>query len=330
VHSLKSEVERRIATYKNTVLIYNPVAGKLRGDARGKIRRLIEALERHGIQATPRETTAPGAATALAREAVQQDIDLVLAVGGDGTVNEVANGMIDSHVPMAVLPGGTANVLAMELGLGTRLDSAVPKLAACAPERIAVGRLANDLGSRYFLMMAGAGLDAEVVYQISARLKESWGKLAYWLSAGVRLTRTVPEFDAVVNGNRIRCGFVLASRVKNYGGDLEIATGASLADDNFEVVLFRGRSPLRYVAYFIGVATGMLSRFSGVTIERARKVELAGADDRRLYIQVDGEFAGHLPATLEIVPDAMTLLVPADFRERLGVKVAEALLPAAG
>ncbi|HZT37455.1 MAG TPA: diacylglycerol kinase family protein [Bryobacteraceae bacterium] len=319
-----------IATYKNTVLIYNPVAGKLRGGAPGKIRRLLEALERRGIHATPFETTGPGAATAMAREAVQKDIDLVLAVGGDGTVNEVANGMIGSHVPMAALPGGTANVLAVELGLGTHLESAVVKLEGCAPERVAVGRLSNDLGSRYFLLMAGAGLDAEIVYQISARLKESWGKLAYWLSAGVRLTRPVPEFDAVVNGRRSRCGFVLASRVKNYGGDLEIATGASLADDAFEVVLFRGQNPLRYVAYFLGVATGTLSRFEGVTIERARRVELMAADDRRLYIQVDGEFAGRLPATIEIVPDALTLLAPADLRERRSVKVADALLPAPG
>ena len=324
------KLERRIATYKNTVLIYNPVAGKLRRDTAGKMRRIVEGLQRQGICATPRPTSVPGEATALARAAVQEDLDLILAVGGDGTINEIANGMVGSHIPLGILPGGTANVLAMELGFGGRIESAIPRLAGCAPERIAVGRLTNDLGSRYFLMMAGAGLDAEIVYQINARLKQSFGKLAYWLSSGLRLTRTVPEFDAVVSGDRIRCGFVLASRVRNYGGDLEIASGASLIDDSFEVVLFRGRSPLRYVVYFIGVATGMLDRFSGVTIERSQKVELPPAADRRIYIQIDGEFAGHLPATIEIVPDALTLLMPSDFRQRLGVKVTEALAPAAG
>jgi diacylglycerol kinase family enzyme len=239
--------------------------------------------------------------------------------------------MVGSHIPLGILPGGTANVLATELGFGSRVESAIPKLADCAPERIAAGRLTNELGSRYFLMMAGAGLDAEIVYQISARLKQSFGKLAYWLSSGLRLTRSVPEFDALVGGGEpMRCGFVLASRVRNYGGDLEIAAGASLADDTFEVVLFRGRSPLRYFVYFVGVALGMLPHFRGVTIEKSRKIELPPAPDQRIYIQVDGEFAGHLPATIEIVPDALTLLVPADFRERLGVKVTEALLPAAG
>ena len=323
-------MERRIATYKNTVLIYNPVAGKLRGDAVGKMRRILERLERQGIGATLCPTTVAGEATALAREAAQKDLDMILAVGGDGTINEIANGMIGSSIPLGVLPGGTANVLAMELGLGSRLESAIPRLAECSPERIAVGRLTNDLGSRYFLMMAGVGLDAEIVYQLNARLKQSFGKLAYWLSSAIRLTRNVPEFDAVVNGDRIRCGFVLASRVRNYGGDLEIARGASLVDDSFEVVLFRGRNPLRYIAYFIGVATGMLHRFRGVTIERTQRFQLPPAPDRRIYIQVDGEFAGHLPATIEIVPNALTLLMPADFRQRLGVKVTEALAPAAG
>jgi YegS/Rv2252/BmrU family lipid kinase len=323
-------LERRIVTYKNTVLIYNPVAGKLRGDTAGKMRRIVEALERQGICASPRPTTVPGEATALARAAVEKDVDLILAVGGDGTINEIANGMVGSHIPIGILPGGTANVLAMELGFGGRIESAIPKLAGCAPERIAVGRLTNGLGSRYFLMMAGAGLDAEIVYQLSGRLKQAFGKLAYWLSSGLRLMRSVPEFDALVSGERMRCGFVLASRVKNYGGDLEIATGASLADDSFEVVLFTGRSPLRYIAYFIGVATGTLPNFSGITIERSQRVELPAAADQRIYIQVDGEFAGHLPAKIEIVPDAITLLMPADFRQRLGVKVTEALLPAAG
>ena len=324
------KLERRIATYKNTVLIYNPVAGKLRGDTAGKMRRIVESLERHGISASLRPTTVPGEATALAREAVQKDLELILAVGGDGTINEIANGMVGSHIPLGILPGGTANVLAMELGFGSRIERAIPRLAESAPERIAVGRLTNDLGSRYFLMMAGVGLDAEIVYQLNARLKQSFGKLAYWLSSGLRLTRSVPEFHAVVRGESIRCGFVLASRVRNYGGDLEIARGASLVDDSFEVVLFRGRSPFRYIAYFIGVALGMLDRFSGVTIERSQKVELPPASDCRIYIQVDGEFAGHLPAAIEIVPNALTLLMPADFRQRLGVTVTEALAPAAG
>jgi diacylglycerol kinase (ATP) len=324
------KLERLIATYKNTVLIYNPVAGKLQGDSAGKIRRIVQALERQGITAALRPTTVSGEATALAREAIQTDLDLILAVGGDGTINEIANGMVGSHIPLGILPGGTANVLAMELGLGSRIERAIPRLAECAPERIAVGRLTNDLGSRYFLMMAGAGLDAEIVYRLNARLKLSFGKLAYWLSSALRLTRNVPEFDAIVSGGPQRCGFALASRVKNYGGDLEIASGASLIDDNFEVVLFRGRSPLRYILYFIGVATGMHHRFSGVTIERSGKVELPAAAGQRVYIQVDGEFAGHLPATIEIVPNALTLLMPADFRQRLGVKVTEALAPAAG
>ena len=322
--------ERRIATYQNTVLIYNPVAGRLRGAGERKIQCAAAALKSHGMRVKTVATSAPGAATALAKRAVDDGADLILAAGGDGTINEAANGVIGTAVPFGILPGGTANVLSMELGFGTKLDRAVNALTQCAPQRIAVGRLTNDLGSRYFLMMAGAGLDAEIVYSISARLKESWGKLAYWMATSARLTRNLPEFEVRANGRELRCGFALASRVKNYGGDLSIATGASLMDDNFELVSFRGRSPLRYMAYFLGVATRTLPRFRGITIERCRKLTLAAPEDSRIYVQVDGEFAGHLPATLEIVPDALTLMIPADFRERLGLRIRDALMPAAG
>jgi diacylglycerol kinase (ATP) len=323
------EWEKRIVTYQNTVLIYNPVAGRLRGAGLRKIERAVAALEQRGMRVRTVATSKAGEATGLARRAVSEGADLILTAGGDGTINEAANGVIGSAVPFGILPGGTANVLAMELGFGANMDKAVHALAACSPQRIAVGRLTNDLGSRYFLMMAGAGLDAEIVYRISARLKESWGKLAYWIATSARLTRSLPELSARVSGGDVRCGFALASRVKNYGGDLSIATGASLIEDDFEVVLFRGRHPLRYAAYFLGVATGTLSRFRGVTVMRSRRVELSAPEDRRIYAQVDGEFAGHLPAIIEIVPDALSLMVPADFHKRLALRAGGALMPAA-
>jgi diacylglycerol kinase (ATP) len=141
------------------------------------------------------------------------------------------------------------------------------------------------------------------------------------------VTRRMAEFDAVVEGRSERVGFALASRVKNYGGDLEIAKGACLLENEFELVLFRGSNPLRYLVYFAGVLVGGVQKISGATTERARKVEFAGTEDRRVYIQVDGEFAGHLPAKIEIIDDALTLLVPAGYREKVCVKIDQAFQP---
>ncbi len=247
---------------------------------------------------------------------------MILVAGGDGTINEVINGVTPSRIPVGIVPAGTANVLACELGLGTRYEKAVETISQCVPERVALGRLRNAEGEdRYFLLMAGVGLDAEIVYRISAPLKAWAGKGAYWVGGLSHAFRGVSQFDAKAGGRTTRCGFVLASRVRNYGGDLEIARGANLLQDDFEVVLFRGRNPLRYGVYFAAVVGGFLPRIPGIQVERATRAEFTAPEDSRIYVQVDGEFAGHLPASIEIVPDALSLLVPADFRARTPARV---------
>src|SRR6185312_3675808 len=113
----------------------------------------------------------PGHATEIARLAVQSGADLVMVLAGDGTINEAANGMVHSRATLAILPGGTANVLAMEVGLGSRLGRAIERLAGCVERRVSIGRLCSGSGSRYFLAMAGAGLDAKIVYDMIPALK---------------------------------------------------------------------------------------------------------------------------------------------------------------
>jgi diacylglycerol kinase (ATP) len=268
-------------------------------------------LKKVGIVVAHTPTEAAGHATELARDAVAAGADLVLVLGGDGTINEVANGMIPSHVPLGVLPGGTANVLANELGLGNSLERAIERLAQCVEQRIAVGKLCSASGeSRHFLMMGGVGLDATIVSRVHPGLKARTGKLAYWVAGFGEFFRSVGQFYAHVGGERKQCGFVLVSRVRNYGGDMEIASGASLLSDDFEVVLFEGSNPLRYAAYLTAVALRQVKAMPGVRTLRARRVEFLGD----AHLQIDGEYVGRLPATLEMVPDALTLLVPPSYR----------------
>src|ERR1017187_7934035 len=106
-----------------------------------------------------------------------------------------------------------------------------------------------------------------------------------------------------------RGGFVLASRVRNYGGDLEIASGASLLRDDFEIVLFEGSNPLRYAGYMLGVAVKRVQRMRGVHTLHAHRIELSGD----AFVQIDGELVGHLPVSFEIAPAALTLLMPASY-----------------
>jgi len=296
-------------------LIYNPRAGKFGRNGHSKIARAVQILEHQGHQVTVAPTTGPRTAGTIARQHIQRGAGLILAAGGDGTINEVAEGMLHTDVPLGILPGGTANVLAMEMKLGSHLDRVAERLEDLCPRRIAVGHITCDDGqvSRHFLLMAGAGLDAHIVYHVDGVLKARIGKLAYWAAGWSMLGRRLPQIHVRACGRDLQCSFALASKVRNYGGDFEIARSVTLFEDTFEVVLFEGRNSLPYVKYFLGMATNRLDGMKGVTVLRTSQLKLARADDPDVYVQVDGEFAGRLPAELRIVPDALTVLVPAQY-----------------
>jgi diacylglycerol kinase (ATP) len=283
-------------------------------------------LASKGIAMEAIPTTGPGTAAYIAREAVDRGADLIVAAGGDGTINEIVNGMVGSKVPLAILPAGTANVLANELGIGKSMERAAESLLNCVPERVALGVLSTAMGDapRYFLLMAGAGLDAEIVYHLNQGLKDAFGKVAYWISGLSRFGRRLPEFTVETEGKSYRASFALVSRVRNYGGDLEIARSISLLDDDFEVVLFEGTSTWPYTKYMLGVLARRISGMRGVTILRTRKALFSGAEHGKAYVQVDGESAGGIPASVEIAPAALTLLVPPGFRARRPARVEEA------
>jgi diacylglycerol kinase family enzyme len=242
-----------------------------------------------------------------------------VVAGGDGTINEAIGGMAHSSVPLAILPGGTANVLATEMKLSPRLEHTARRLGEFRPQRISVGRLTCDGGvERHFLLMAGIGLDAHIVYNINGPLKARIGKLAYWVAGWSLLGRRLTEFGVEIEGRERRCSFALVSKVRNYGGDFEIARTVTLFDDCFEVVLFEGRSTLSYVKYFAGMVLNRLPGMRGVSVMQADRVIFTAPGGQPVYVHVDGESAGRLPAEIRIVPDALTLLVPPEYARLAG------------
>jgi diacylglycerol kinase family enzyme len=293
-------------------LIFNPRAGKVIRTGGALIERAGRILTQQGHNLTVAPTTGPLVAGTLARQHIEQGADLIVVAGGDGTINEAAEGMLGTKVPLAILPGGTANVLAMELKLGGKLERVAERLGELRPRRISVGHVTCDGGklSRHFLLMAGMGLDAHVVYHINAGLKAKTGKFAYWVAGWSLLGRKLPEFDVEIAGQMRRCSFALLSKVRNYGGDFEIARNVTLLDDQFEVVLFEGPTSTGYVKYFAGMALNKLEGMRGVTVLRADRVAVSKPADLSAYLQVDGEYVGHLPAEFTIVRDALTVLMP--------------------
>jgi diacylglycerol kinase (ATP) len=280
-------------------------------------------------------TSGPGHAGEIARCAVDRGADLILVAGGDGTINEAVNGMVHSPVPLGILPAGTANVLANELGIGTTMERAAATLAESVPARVALGLLAGGTLSdgtpsngnqahRYFLLMAGAGLDADIVYNLKPRTKELLGKAAYWVGGFSKLGSRIPEFTIHAEGREYRAGFALASRVRNYGGDLEIAPTISLLDDEFELVLFEGDSSAGFLKYMLAIVARQQRVTRGITIVRTRRAVFSAPGRAKIHVQVDGEYAGLAPACVEIVPNALTLLVPSGFNARRPASVEDA------
>lgn len=165
--------------FRDAVLIYNPLSGRFRWRRQRDLAQAIAFLEATGMRITCLPTAGPGSATELAREQVRLGRDLVIVCGGDGTINEVVGGMAGSHVPLAVLPAGTANVLAKELGLPWSIRRAAEYIPQGELRRIALGRA----GQQYFIFLAGVGPDGCIVYKLNTRAKLSLGLLSYWLES---------------------------------------------------------------------------------------------------------------------------------------------------
>ncbi len=300
----------RALALRSAVLIFNPNAGAIIR-RRPRFDAALAELRRQGISLTVAPTRSPGHAAELAGNAVAGGAEAIIAAGGDGTVNEVLNGMAGSRVPLAVLPCGTANVLACETGMRRDALAAARQFPELGRSRIAVGRLkAAGAAPRYFLLMAGVGLDAEVLRHVDLDLKRRWGKLAYWMAGFSLAGRALNQARvATSDGLVLTTSFALAARVRNYGGDLAIAAGADLLRDDFELVAFRAKTTWPYLAYLGGAAIGQAARIPGVEAMRATSLR-CDPTNGPVFVQVDGEPAGELPARIETVPDAITLMLP--------------------
>jgi diacylglycerol kinase (ATP) len=303
---------------KNALLIHNPNAGN---GGRGRRTMLDEArriFASGGIEADLAETSGPGHATEIAQRAHDEGRQLVIACGGDGTLNEVVNGLAASRnghrVPLALLPGGTANILAKELDLPWDIPSAAERLLHGEVKDIALG-LATPLQQpekkKYFLSVAGAGPDGMIVYSIDLDLKARVGILAYWWQGARQVFRyKFPRFRVRTPNDSVDASLVVVGRTQNYGGPFKITTGASLFENQFESLALTTRSGIRYLSYLPSLLLGKLRGLDGVYFYKSDSVICEPLDDKPIYAQIDGEPLARLPVEFKIVPHALKLLVP--------------------
>ncbi len=306
---------------KTVILIYNPFAG---GKSRRREREIVEAtkiLRAAGMDVRPEATGGPGAAKKLAEAAVRDGAELVLVCGGDGTVNEVVNGVAPAQVPVGILPGGTANILAKELKLPHGPLRAARSLARWQPRRIPLGRATwtaegpggPERRERWFLSLAGIGFDAYIIHRLSWSFKIGWGVAAYVVEAVRQAMRySYPPFRLRFDSAERAPTFAVLHRAGHYAGWLTLAPTANLFEPRFAVCAFNGRSRARYFLYAAAVLLRQHLRLRDVELLDAARVICEPLDPEiSIRFELDGELAGELPATFEVVPEALTLLTPA-------------------
>lgn len=284
------------------VLITNPSSGTT---SKNKIEKALNLLKSKGIEVDILFTNAPGHATELAARATEGAPDLIIAAGGDGTINEVINGMALSRVPLGFLPLGTANVLARETGIPKDPEAAVAIMGNRSPRRIALGRITYGGISRYFVLMAGLGFDALSVYNLSHSLKKSSGKFAYVASGFHTLaTWKASPISLHVNGKEILCSNVIISNARKYGGGFIIAPQADITVPEFHVTALTNMGRYDILKLTAGILTRRTKGMRGVEHFTSNHIELEG----EARIQIDGEYVGKSPAQVTAVPDALSLI----------------------
>ena len=300
-------------------LIYNPVAGRNPVRREAEIHTAAGILRRSGFALDIQPTTGPAAAGELAQAAARDGCNAVMVCGGDGTLNEVVNGLAGSACPLAILPGGTANIAARDLGIPCDPVAAAQQLTSAKPRRIALGRvtlesLAKGGGraERYFLSVAGAGFDAYVVHRLAWRFKTSFGVAAYaWESVRQALRYGFPRFVCRSQHGQRLASLALFQRTEIYAGWFHLVPGAGLLDGRLRACVFEGRHWWRYLLYVTAIGLRQHLKLPDVHLMGDGPYTCLASDTRRpVYVELDGELAGELPATFELVPDALTLLLP--------------------
>jgi YegS/Rv2252/BmrU family lipid kinase len=295
---------------KQVSFIYNPTAGALRHRA-GEVSRFAAALSERGLHVAPCATAAGGDATRLARRAVEQGAAMLIVGGGDGTINEAAQALVGSETALAVWPCGTANVLAKDLGLPRRTAELADLIATGPTRTISVGRACKPETDwqRYFLLMAGIGLDAAIVQGVDLELKRRFGIGAYWAASLDYLVRwPLTPFSLAVNGQRYEATFAAIANAPSYGGGFRLAPRARLEEDKLDVCLFNSRRRLDYLNYALLGLTGRHTRNVKVVYQETQEV-LANSNPEAL-VQLDGDLAGSLPMRFESVPHALRVVAP--------------------
>jgi diacylglycerol kinase (ATP) len=323
-------MDKPAPTMRKAALLYNPDSGGSRGRPQSELQTVLKILRDAAVEADLILTDSSGHAEDEVRRAVLAGCDTIFACGGDGTIHNIIQVLATTGVALAVLPMGTANALAHDLGLPMNIVGAAKAALTAAPRRVALGGVQyQDLegkpGTRYFIVAAGIGADAHLFYKLHSGTKHRLGMAAYYAKAWhlwftYPMTRFQVEYTETGSGHPQSSDLteLLGIRIRHFGGVLrEFAPGASLDRNDVRLILCRTASRVSYLSYVTRALLGGRWRVPGIDLAHASKTVCrylppASIDSTqpKIYVEADGELLGTLPAEITIVPDALTILTP--------------------
>jgi len=296
---------------RRALFIANPIARGI--PASGKLEMAAAWLESQGWQATLEATGGPGHATALAQEAAESGCDVVVACGGDGTVNEIVNGLAGTEAALAVIRGGTANVWAKEVDIPRDPLAAIRLVCEGRRRHVDLGVVEGDEGRRrFFLLMAGVGLDGFVVRRVPERLKLRLGAATYVFYGLRESLRFRPEKTSLLIDGEPVAGdllWLLAANTRSYGGVINVARDALADDGLLDVFVFEGRGVRRTFAHGLRILSRRYEGARDVVRRRAVSIEISAP--AALDCQVDGESLEFAPRAIRVAPHALAVMLPA-------------------
>ena len=247
-----------------------------------------------------------GDAEILARSLAKDGFDVVAACGGDGIVTDVAEGLIRTNTALAVLPAGTTDVFALEMGIPRNALKASLLIEEGSKRKIYTG-LIN--GNRHFLVMCGVGFDALTVRDVGNKFKKWWGKLSY-ISSGLIHTLKYhgKQIDVKINGEKERCFTLIIGNARRYGGGFSVTPHASVLKERLDVCMFCGKGMGGEVLFHaLLIVLGFHLKLKSVKYRSFEKMEISTPD---IPVHIDGDFFGFTPLTIEIERDQLSVIVP--------------------
>jgi diacylglycerol kinase (ATP) len=305
-------------------LIYNPASGQKRAKRTEQISRVTGVLQAAGVQVEACATTHAGSAVQQAQEAAEAGFDTVVACGGDGTANEAINGLMraSADATLGLVPLGSGNLLASDLRLPSDPAAAAQALLGYKPYPVRPGIIRsqgqNGPVKRYFVVAAGVGADAELMFRTPVKSKERYGRNAYFLEmVRMALRRGYPMFhveweDEQGTRQEGKAMLVMAIRAKKFPGLLRLVNlGSALTRDSLCLLLFHTNKVRHFMYYFASVASGLNWKVSQVGVVHSRWFRCTALpDEREIHSQADGELLGTLPVEVSIESRAFNLLMP--------------------